>query len=118
MGEHRIDTARRDRDQLCDLATVFSGLGIFGANASASFAHGPTGNEIHVMGWTGDWSSHQVGYLGEEPFGFALARDAQLRAESDPPWAQALDTNPRVYMEHATKYLLAAHGPGGTSGDD
>jgi hypothetical protein len=113
VGERRIDSARHDRDQLCDLATVFFGLGVFGANAALSFTHGSTAYNVNALTRLGDWSARQAGYLGEELFGFALARFAQLRGEADPPWAHALDTNPRVYMKHATKYLNAVE----TGGD-
>ena len=111
VGERRIEAGRHDRDQLCDLATVFLGLGVFGANAALSFLHGPASDTVGITRWTGDWSARRVGYLDEELFGFALACYARLRDEPDPAWARALDTNPRVYMKRATKYLTASQRP-------
>jgi hypothetical protein len=34
-----------------------------------------------------------------------LAYYAHLRAEGDPSWAKALDTNPRVYMRKGLRFL-------------
>jgi hypothetical protein len=110
VGERRIEAGRHDRDQLCDLATVFLGLGVFGANAALSFSHGPEYNAAGMTPRMGDWSARRVGYLGEELFGFTLACYARLRDEPDPAWVRALDTNPRVYMKRASKYLTATGG--------
>jgi hypothetical protein len=94
LGEQRIDPGRKDQEQLTDLTTVFFGLGVFTANAAFDFSQSEFG-----------WKTSQLGYLGEALFGYALAYYAHLRGEEDPPWARALDTNPRVYMHKGLRFL-------------
>lgn len=43
--------------------------------------------------------------MTEQMFGYALARYAVYRGETGPAWAKFLDTNPRVYMKQAIRYL-------------
>jgi len=83
LGERRISPDRGDQEQLTDLATVSFGLGIFTANAAFDYSQNQFG-----------WQTSQLGYLGEALFGYALAYYAHMRAEEDPSWAKALDTNP------------------------
>jgi hypothetical protein len=94
LTERRVDSARKDHEQLTDLATVFFGLGVFTANAAFDFSKNQRG-----------WQASHLGYLGEELFGYSLAYYADLRGEKDPSWARALDTNPRVYMRKGLRYL-------------
>lgn len=94
LGERRINPDRSDQEQLTDLATVFFGLGIFTANAAFDYSQNQFG-----------WQTSQLGYLGEALFGYALAYYAHLRVEGDPSWANALDTNPRVYMRKGLRFL-------------
>jgi hypothetical protein len=94
LTERRVDRARKDHEQLTDLATVFFGIGVFTANAAFEFAQGHSG-----------WRASRLGYLGEELFGYSLAYYAHLRGEKDPSWARALDANPRAYMRKGMRYL-------------
>jgi hypothetical protein len=94
LTERRIDPARKDHEQLTDLATVFFGLGVFTANAAFDFSKSEHG-----------WRTARLGYLGEELFSYSLAYYAYLRGEKDPSWARALDANPRAYMRKGLRYL-------------
>jgi hypothetical protein len=94
LGEGRIDPSREDGEPLTDLLTVFLGLGIFTANAAFDF-------DQHA----GGWQMQRLGYLTEQMYGYALAYYAYLRGETDPAWAEHLDTNPRAYMKKSLKYL-------------
>lgn len=98
LGEGRITTARKDHEQLTDLATVFFGFGVFSANAAFEFSQNNRG-----------WRASALGYLGERLFGYALAYYAFLRNEDTPTWARELDTNPRVYLKQGLRYLEARH---------
>ena len=105
VGEGLIDGGQRDRRQLCELATVFFGLGVFVANAAVTIWHSNEAYEPHAAPRSGDWTTTQVGPLDEQLLGYALARYAVMRAEPNPDWAHGLDTNPRVYMKQAARYL-------------
>ncbi|HEX6453948.1 MAG TPA: hypothetical protein VF060_31355 [Trebonia sp.] len=94
MGERGVDSGRKDNEPLTDLATVYLGLGIFTANAAFDFSQRRTG-----------WKARHLGYLTEQMFGYALARYTLLRGDPKPSWARHLDTNPRVYMKNAIRYL-------------
>jgi len=94
LTERRVDPARKDHEQLTDLATVFFGLGAFTANAAFDFSQGQAG-----------WRTSRLGYLGEELPGYSLAYYAHLRGEKDPSWARELDANPRAYMRKGLRYL-------------
>lgn len=94
LGEERISRDRADQEPLTDLLTVFFGLGIFAANAARDFSQSSSG-----------WQAQRLGYLTEQMFGYGLGCWATLRAESDPPWAKYLGTNPRTYMKHGLRYL-------------
>jgi hypothetical protein len=94
LGEGRIERGRRDGEQLTDLVTVALGLGVFNANASFEFQQSSQG-----------WRRSSLGYLSEPMFGYALAYCARQRGETNPAWAARLDTNPRVYMKQATRFI-------------
>lgn len=87
---------RQDGEPLTDLATVYFGLGIFGANSVLD----------HTVD-AGGYRTSRLGYLTEPMFGYALARYAWLRDEKDPSWARFLDTNPRAFMKRGLRYLDA-----------
>ena len=101
FGERRMSADRQDHEPLTDLATVYLGMGIFTANAAFNFGR-VSGYGIEPVG---GWQSRRLGYMTEQMFGYALARYAVYRAESDPAWARFLDTNPRVYMKQGIRYL-------------
>jgi hypothetical protein len=85
-----------DHEPLTDLVTVYTGFGVFTANAAFHFETLATG-----------WRTSSLGYLNEAMFGYALACYAWLRGEtaSEPTWARFLDTNPRGYMKQGLRYL-------------
>jgi hypothetical protein len=87
-----------DHEPLTDLLTVYTGLGIFGANAAFHFEAFNAGG----------WRTRTLGYMNEAMFGYALACFAWLRGEADPTWARFLDTNPRGYLKDGSRYLAAA----------
>jgi hypothetical protein len=105
LGERRITATREDQEPLTDLATVYLGMGIFTANAAFDFGRLPGYGFQRV----GGWRARRLGYMTEQMFGYALALYADLRGQPEPPWTRYLDTNPRVYMEHGTRYLRACH---------
>lgn len=94
-----------DHEPLTDLLTVYTGFGVFSANAA-----------FHFESFNGGgWRARRLGYLNVPMFGYALACYAWLRGEAGgsgklPRWAQFLDTNPRGYMKQGTRYL-SSHGP-------
>jgi hypothetical protein len=96
-GSGVADANGADHEPLTDLLTVYTGLGIFGANAAFEFAAFNAGG----------WRTRSLGYMNESMFGYALACYAWLRGESDPAWARFLDTNPRGYLKEGSKYLAA-----------
>lgn len=96
LGEGRRDPDRRDDEPMTDLFTVFFGFGVFSANAAFEYSRSTTGRR-----------TSRLGYLTEAMYGYALARYAWLRGETDPAWAERLDTNPRTYLRQGLKYLDA-----------
>ncbi|WP_344169827.1 hypothetical protein [Kribbella lupini] len=96
LGEERRDPDRRDDEPMTDLFTVFFGFGVFSANAAFEYSRSTTG-----------WRTSRLGYLTEAMFGYALARYAWLRGETEPDWAGLLDTNPRTYLKQGLRYLNA-----------
>lgn len=86
-----------DHEPLTDLLTVYTGFGIFTANAAFDFQAYNAGG----------WRARTLGYLNEAMFGYALACYAWMRgeAEPEPAWARFLDTNPRGYLRQGTRFL-------------
>ena len=99
LGGKLIATDTSDHEPLTDLLTVFVGLGIFGANSSAHF------RQFTEPGRQG-WSMSRLGYLGQEMFGYALAKFAIERGEPRPEWARFLSTNVRVYFKRSSDWLM------------
>lgn len=87
-----------DHEPLTDLLTVFTGFGIFTANAAFRFESTNSG-----------WRTRRLGYLTTPMFGYALACHAWLRGEAEsrelPRWAGHLDTNPRGYLKQGARFL-------------
>jgi hypothetical protein len=90
----RSAAGRDDHEPLTDLTTVYFGLGIFAANSALDYVQNMRG-----------YRTTRLGYLTEPMFGYALARYAWLRGETDPAWAAHLDTNPRTCMKRGLRYL-------------
>ncbi|MCU7722713.1 hypothetical protein ODJ79_03200 [Actinoplanes sp. KI2] len=99
LGEGRVAHDRPDQEPLTDLLTVYLGVGLFAANASLEFAS-----------TAGRWSASRLGYLTEPMFGYALARYAWMRGETDPAWGRFLDTNPRTFLKKGLRYLKHSAG--------
>jgi hypothetical protein len=99
LADGRISAQRKDHEPLTDLLTVFFGLGIFAANSAFEFSR----NEH-------SYRTSRLGYLTEPMFGYALARYAWLRGETDPPWARHLDTNPGAFLKQGLRYLAQNEG--------
>jgi len=98
LGDGRMKPERRDHEYFTDLFTVFSGLGIFNANAAFTmrgwktrFGHG--------------WSAQRRGYMNEQMFGYALGLFAWLRGEENPSWYKFLEGSPRTYFKTSMKFL-------------
>jgi hypothetical protein len=94
-----------DHEPLTDLLTVYTGFGVFGANAAFHFEAFNSGG----------WRTRTLGYLNVPMFGYALACYAWLRGEARRPgrlpgWADHLDANPHGYMRQGVRYL-EDHGP-------
>jgi hypothetical protein len=98
LADERISSDREDHEPLTDLLTVFFGLGIFAANAAFEYRQVARGRYSYSQ-------SSRLGYLTEPMYGYALARYAWLRGETDPPWAHYLDTNPRAFLKRGLRYL-------------
>ena len=90
-----------DHEPLTDLVTVYTGFGVFTANAAFHFETLATG-----------WRTSTLGYLTEAMFGYALGCYAWLRGETgtEPAWTRFLDTNPRGYMRQSVRYLASNSG--------
>lgn len=89
-----------DHEPLTDLLTVYTGFGIFTANAAFDFQAYRAGG----------WRTSTLGYLNEAMFGYALACYAWMRGESEPAWTRFLDTNPRGYLKQGTRFLARTAG--------
>jgi hypothetical protein len=85
-------------EPLTDLTTVYLGLGIFTANASRNFRKF---QNDRMEGW----SMSRLGYLPEMVFGYALARFAHERGESEPEWSKHLSTNLKAWFRQSEKWL-------------
>ena len=105
LGDRRIDADREDHEPLTDLLTVYFGLGVFAANAALE-------RWQEVRGEYGYTSTARLGYLTEPMYGYALARYAWLRGETDPDWARYLDTNPRAFLKRGLRYVKQAGSAG------
>ena len=86
-----------DHEPLTDLLTVYTGFGVFTANAAFDFQAYRAGG----------WQTRTLGYLTEAMFGYALACYAWMRGEAgtEPTWAGFLDTNPRGYLKQGIRFL-------------
>lgn len=99
-----------DHEPLTDLLTVYTGFGLFTANAAFDF-------EAYKAG---GWRTRSLGYLNEAMFGYALACYAWMRGEAaaEPAWARYLDTNPRGYLKQGVKFLESCLGSTRLAGFD
>jgi hypothetical protein len=99
LGQCLIDAAvTPDPEPLTDLLTVYLGIGIFTANSAARFS------QFQEAGRQG-WSMSRLGYLREQVYGYALARFAKERGESNPRWTQCLSANVRSDFKQSISWL-------------
>ena len=91
-----------DHEPLTDLLTVYTGFGVFTANAAFDF-------QAYNLG---GWRTRTLGYLNEAMFGYALACYAWMRGEAmpEPAWARYLDANPRGYLKQGSRFLRQQDG--------
>lgn len=83
-----------------DLAVVFFGLGIFGANSAfrfTQFTDGSTGMQ--------GWSIGRAGYLTVDEWGFALAVFLGLRGQAEADVARYLNEEPSASFRKSLKYI-------------
>ena len=105
LGGGLMDPRTPDHEPMTDLLTVYLGYGIFTANSAARFSQFQDGRRQ-------GWSMQRMGYLGEEIYGYALAKFAAERHESRPVWLPNLSTNVRVYYKRS-RVWLARNSAGG-----
>ena len=98
IGGELIDRNAKDMEPLTDLLTVYLGFGIFNANCAARFQQW---QDERKQGW----SMQRLGYLPEQIYGYALAKFAHERGESNPKWARHLATNVRSYFKSSAEWL-------------
>ena len=98
LGQNRISREAPDHEPLTDLLTVFFGLGIFTSNATIRDSGWTQG------GWTG-WHTSRVGYLDQRTFGYALARFAWARKETNPPWIKHVRPDVRSPLKQSLRFI-------------
>lgn len=111
LGHRRVTEAEWDHEPLTDLLTVFTGMGVFAANA---VVRERTLREGHLS-W---YESSKQGYLNMEMFGYALARFATLRGETRPDWARHLRPDVRKAFWKGMAWLADPGRAATTSGRD
>lgn len=98
LGGGHLSRDEEDMEPMTDLVTVYLGMGIFTANASRRFLQF---QDDRKQGW----SASRLGYLSEVIYGYALARFAQLRGETQPTWIAHLSTNQKSYFKQSAAWL-------------
>lgn len=91
LGEDRL---QENDEPLTDLATIFFGLGVFGANTAFQTSR----NSRYFM-----WSTS--GYLTQMEWGYALALFALVRNEPEPGWANFLCTNVKADFKQGQNFI-------------
>lgn len=90
-----------DHEWITDLAMVYVGMGIFGANGTL-FEH------YFTAGQVSSWTIGRQGYLPSRIFGYALALFAWLRGESRPAWAEHLRLDALAAISTGMKFLASS----------
>jgi hypothetical protein len=98
LGGGRISRDYQNHEHLTDLLTVFSGMGIFTANAAFQFRQWRDNSQQ-------GWKVSRQGYMSEEMFGYSLAAYCWLRMETKPEWTNMLAINVRHYFKRSLLYL-------------
>ncbi len=94
LGDGKIPRDLEKMEPLTDLMTVFSGFGVFNANAAFVQKRDSRG-----------WSVGRLGYLSVQEYAYGLAVFAWIRGERDPSWAKELSRTVRVYMQDSLRYF-------------
>jgi hypothetical protein len=97
-GGGRVAREEEDFEPLTDLATVFLGLGIFGANSCVNDSGWRT------AGWSG-WKVSRLGYLSQSTWSYALARWAKLRGDRNSAWIRHLRSDIRAGFRSETRLM-------------
>ncbi len=93
LGELKME---ENDEELTDLATVFFGFGIFGANTACKF------HQSHDR-----WGYGTQGYFDEKEWAHALAMMAFLRGEDSPEWASHLTKQVQKHLKDSLRFLIA-----------
>ena len=103
LGQNRVSRDQNDHEPLTDLLTVFLGMGIFMANST-----------IRDGGWSTalvrSWQTSRLGYLDQRMFGYALARFAWTRGETNPAWIRHIRPDVRSPMKQGLRFLAGSDG--------
>lgn len=91
LGENRLE---QNDEPATDLATIFFGLGIFGANSAFQ-----TSQDAKYYRWS------TSGYLTQMEWGYGLALFAYLRNEANPDWSSHLCANVKGDFNQAQKFI-------------
>lgn len=108
VGQQGIPARHTTREHLIELHAVYTGFGVFGANAALEIEIDPSANMRAAASRglsQGRATLHRCGQLTEEVHGYVSACFALMRGESRPKWSKHLDTNPRAYMRQSQRYL-------------
>jgi hypothetical protein len=98
LGQNRVSREQPDHEPLTDLLTVFQGMGIFTANSTIRDRGWSSG------GWAG-WQTSRLGYLDQRMFGYALARFAWTRGETNPKWIKHVRPDVRAPLKQGLRFL-------------
>ncbi|MBL7044678.1 MAG: hypothetical protein ISR77_38985 [Pirellulaceae bacterium] len=90
-----------DASWLVELATVFFGMGVFGANAAVQHRHATNG----TWNW---WAVRRQGHLPARVYGYAMALFAFSRREHRPAWARTLGHDALDSFRRGGRYLKKA----------
>lgn len=108
-AQRRVPADRATRELLIEFHAVYTGFGVFGANAAVEREiDAPSANARAAMSFglrqTRPTFQHS-GYLSEQLHGYALASYAFATGEARPKWIRHLDANPRAYTKQSMRYL-------------
>src|ERR1700722_1591383 len=94
LGDGKISRDYEKMEPLTDLMTVFSGFGVFNANAAFVHKSGARGRSVG-----------RHGYLSPAEYAYGLAVFAWIRGERDPSLSKELSRSVRVYMHDSLQYF-------------
>jgi hypothetical protein len=98
LGGRLIEHDVPNMEPLTDLLTVFLGFGVFTSTAAARLKKFQDDRNY-------GWSMHRQGYLPEIVYGYALARFATERGETQPGWVDHLSVNVKTYYKQSRRWL-------------